>query len=574
MPNSYDRRTFIANGIKTTAGVAAVGGAGGLLDACGGGGTATKSTYNAAAHLQTGWGKGTPVHGGSLRIGTEADEAGFDPTSAHFDSTGVMYARTVFDPLATVLADGTVVPYLAESITPNAEYTAWKITLRPNVQFHDHTPCDGKALLFNMNAFLASPLVNFALTYVKDVVQSGPLSVTLTMNNPWVSFDAWLAGYIGGQIAYVFSPKAFQDKAKPFNQNPVGTGPFVFQEWQPNIKFIATRNPNYWRKDAKGRSLPYLDQVTFLPIPNVSSRISALESGEIDLMHTDDDPTIIQIRGLSPAQYQFVEDDKITVGEPDMNFSMLNTTLAPLNDIRIRQAMAYAFNQADYLKVICRNVAQPTDGLFPPGNPYHDPSGTGYPTFNAAKASALVSSWMHDNGGAAPLINYSTTPTPESQNAADLIQGYLTNVGFKVTIATVQQAAFIDDAVLGQFHVFGWRQFANVDPDLNYIFWSATSAVSHNGIVTNFARNKDPKIQAACDQGRQSADPAVRKKAYQTVNKMLAKDLPYIWGDRDVWNVCATSTTQNFNHPTDPQHRLGLGMLSGIIWPTEIWKTA
>ena len=485
-----------------------------------------------------------------------------------------------------------LVAELAEKWEPNQDGSVWTVHLRNGLKWSDGQPLTTKDVYFQYKVLLSKEMLGAAGTALKDIAgaqdyfdgKAKEISGIKVIDDTTVEFHLTSPSGLFPQslvaplefAEHFFSKFSMQEIAggQMLRQPRPCSGPFQWSKYVQDQYIEATANPNYWRKDAKGRKLPYLDAVHYLPIPIVASRLSALQSGSLDLMHTDDDPTIIQIRGLSPAQYQFVEDDKITVGEPDMNFSMLNTTLAPLNDIRIRQAMAYAFNQADYLKVICRNVAQPTDGLFPPGNPYHDPSGTGYPTFNAAKASALVSSWMHDNGGAAPLINYSTTPTPESQNAADLIQGYLTNVGFKVTIATVQQAAFIDDAVLGQFHVFGWRQFANVDPDLNYIFWSATSAVSHNGIVTNFARNKDPKIQAACDQGRQSADPAVRKKAYQTVNKMLAKDLPYIWGDRDVWNVCATSTTQNFNHPTDPQHRLGLGMLSGIIWPTEIWKTA
>lgn len=577
MPNSYDRRTFIGNTAKTTAGIAALGGMGAFLEACGSGsGSNTTVPYHnkTSTGATPGVSTAKPTLGGSLNIGVEAEESGFDPTQAHFDSTGVMYARTVYDPLAFTLADGTIVPYLAESITPNSDYTEWTITVRPDVVFHDGTDCDGAALVFNMEKYLASSLVNFALTYVKDVSQSGARSMKVTMNKPWVPFDAWLAGYIGGQIAYVFSPKAFNDKSKPLNQYPVGTGPFVFDVWVPNSHFTAVKNKNYWRKDKWGNTFPYVDQVTFQPIPDVASRYDALQSGGIDLMHTDDASTILEIRAQANAgKLQNVEDDKITVGEPDMNFLMVNCSIAPTNDIRIRQAMAYAFNQKQYLEVIGRNVDQPTDGLFPPGNPYYDPSGTGYPTYDPGKATSLVNQWKSENGGQSPLLQFSTTPTPTSITAADEVANYYTNVGFKVTQATVQQANFITDAVLGEFHVFAWRQFANVDPDLNYIFWSESSAIPHDGIVTNFARNKDPQIQQACDTGRQSSDPATRKQAYQTVQNRLAVDLPYIWAARDVWSVCATNNTENFNNPTSPTGQTGLGMLSGIIWPTEVWRS-
>jgi len=575
VPRSSDRRTFIRNGLKATAGVAVLGGAGAALDACGSSssGTTTSETYNVKKHLKTGWGTGAPVRGGTLAIGTEADESGFDPSQAHFDSTGVMYARTIYDPLAMALADGTVVPYLAESITPNSDYTSWEITLRPNVLFHDGTACDGAALLFNMKTYLASPLVNFALTYVDSVSQTGPLSVTVKMNNPWVAFDAWLAGYIGGQLAYVFSPKGYPNKSKPLNRYPVGTGPFVFESWEPNVRFTATANPHYWRKDSAGRKLPYVDRIEFLPIPVVSSRFYSLQTGQIDLMHTDDDPAILQIRQLGSG-YEFVEDDVITVGEPDMNFLLLNTTNPPLDDIRIRKAMAYAFDQKNYLQVICEHVAGPSDGLFPKGTEYYNPAGTGYPTYNPAKARSLVQSWMRDNGGKAPVIPYAVPPTPENERDAATASSYYTAVGFEVRQSTTQQAQFIGDAVLGLFNVLGWRQFANIDPDLNYIFWAKTAAVPHDGIVTNFARFKDNLVQAALDKARQSPNHATRVAAYQEVERRICQDLPFIFTDRDVWNVCARSKTQNWNHPTDPMGRVGLGMLSGIIWPAEIWKTA
>ncbi len=135
------------------------------------------------------------------------------------------------------------------------------------------------------------------------------------------------------------------------------------------------------------------------------------------------------------------------------------------------------------------------------------------------------------------------------------------------------QASLIGDAVLGLYSVLGWRQFANIDPDLNYIFWAKMAAVPHDGIVTNFARFKDDAVQRALDIARQTTDRPSRVAAYQEVERRICQDLPYIFTDRDVWNVCASSKTQNWNHPTDPDGRPALGMLSGIIWPTEVWKT-
>ena len=94
----------------------------------------------------------TPKKGGQLIFGVEAEEKGFCPTQGTFDDSGILYARTVFDPLAIIAADGNVQPYLAQSVTPNTDYTVWTITMRPNLVFHNGTPCDGAAVAANFAA--------------------------------------------------------------------------------------------------------------------------------------------------------------------------------------------------------------------------------------------------------------------------------------------------------------------------------------------------------------------------------------------------------------------------------------
>lgn len=566
MGNSYDRRKFLSQGARAGAAFTVLGGAGGLLEACGGSASppTTSTTIEKKKVEQIGVGVGAPKMGGSVTMGTEAEEAGMDPTYAHFDATGVCYARAVYDPLAMVLADGTVVPYLAESIVPNKTYTQWTITLRPNLVFHDGTPCDGAALAYCMEAFKASLLVNFALGYWKKggIKQVGPRSVTIDMVAPWIPFPAWLAGYIGGQVAYLFSPTQYKKGESVLNQHPVGTGPFVFQEWQPGNFFRLTRNPHYWRKDVHGNQLPYLDSFTFKPIVDVTTRLDALQSGEIDMMHTDDDPTILSID--ADSSLVSLRDNELLVGEPDMDFGMVFVQSPILKDIRLRQALAYGFNQAEYIKVVGKSIVTPASGPFPAPSPFNAP--TGYPSYDLAKAKSLVASWMKDHGGKAPSISYTTTNSTTAATDAAVVQQLYQLAGFQVTVKQVQQAELINDALAGGFDVFAWRQFANIDPDLNYVFWTSSAG------PVNFARNYDPYIDHEMDVARQSSDPAVRKTAYENVASRLAKDLPYIWADRDVWCIAANKQTQNWNNPTDPTGRRGLSMLGGIIWPTEIWK--
>ncbi len=550
MVSRFDRRQVLLGG-AAAAGVAGAGALGlGFDDIAG-------ATTNGPG--RNGVSTKTPKHGGSLVFGVDAEESGFDPTTARFDEVGVMYARTVFDPLTIILQNGDWAPYLASSVVPNAAYTSWTVTLRPNLFFHDGTPCNGAALLTNFQAQAKSLLTGIVLgPTLVSITQVSPLAVTITFKSAWVPFPYYLAGGIGGQIAYMAAPSML---ANPNGTtHPVGTGPFVFQEWIPNDHFTATANPKYWRK-----GMPYLSQITFKPIPDESARAEALKSGTIDLMITDTPQIISQFRGNQ--SYSYIDDSTHVAGEPDMNCVQLNCLAKPFSDPNVRRAAAMAINRQQYAKVIDEGVLPVSNGLFVPGSPYY--SKTQYPAYNPSQASKLVSTAAKTNGG--PItFSYGSTNSPAAIRAAQYLEQAWKAVGFQVNTNIVQQNDTINNALAGKYQALGWRQFGAVDPDLNYIFWSTTT-VSSGSLSINMARNADPQVETALLAGRASTEKAVREQAYQTVNKRLALDLPYLWTDRAVWAVIGDPTVQNFNNPTTPQGQAAFGMIGGSIWPTQIW---
>src|SRR5580698_9473649 len=159
----FDRRSFLAGSAALGAGLAVVGG----------------GTDWAGASLTNGPGRNgistaTPKRGGSLVMGIDTEESGFDPTSARWDEGGFLYGRCVFDPIAIVNAAGKVEPFLASSIVPNADYTSWTITLRPGIVFHDGTPLDATALYTNIEKQATSILTGPAFaTNIKGVSVTG-----------------------------------------------------------------------------------------------------------------------------------------------------------------------------------------------------------------------------------------------------------------------------------------------------------------------------------------------------------------------------------------------------------------
>ncbi|HMD45248.1 MAG TPA: ABC transporter substrate-binding protein [Acidimicrobiales bacterium] len=554
MAGPIDRRSFLARGAATAAGVLAAGGA---ADLALGAGPVLAATNGPG---RNGVSTAKPRRGGSVVFGVDAEEQGFNPSSARFDEVGVMYARTVFDPLCITTASGGWAPYLAQSVTPNAEYTSWTITLRPNIMFHDGTPLNGAALQQNLEAQYNAGLTGIVLRpVIADIKQTGPLTVTVDMKTPWLAFPFYLCGQAGGQLAYIAAPSML-NAPNGGTDNPVGTGPFKFSKWIPNDHFTAVRNPNYWRP-----GLPYLDQITYRPIPDANARGQALQSGTIDIMIVDTPQVIVTFR--NNRSWSYIDDSGALAGEPDMNCVMLNVSKPPFNNAEVRLAAAKAISSSAYSKIVDIGVNPPINGVFVPGSPYY--ANPGYPTPDVAGAKKLVAKAQHETGKPVSFTLVSTN-SPTAIRAAQYMAQQFQNVGMQVQSSYIEQNALINNALSGTFQALEWRQFGAVNPDLNYIWWSTTTA-NANGLSINMARNVDPQLEQALITGRTSPNPQTRIAAYKKVNELLAKDLPYVWNDRAVWAVVSKPSVQNWNNPTTPAGAKAYGMIGGSIWPTQIW---
>jgi ABC-type transport system substrate-binding protein len=557
MSDPIDRRSFLARGTATGVGIAAIGASGGLLAACSSG-SGSSSTTGATATHPNGVSTATPKPGGALVFGVDAEEKGFSPTQGTFDEVGILYARTVFDPLMILAADSTPQPYLAKSVTPNGDYTLWTITMRPNLVFHNGSPCDAAAVAANFAAHKASALTGPAITTIDTVTVTSPLVVTIIMKSPWVPFDYYLTGGIGGQFAFIAEPNWLNSNSQT---NPVGTGPFVFQEWVPNDHFTATKNPHYWRS-----GYPYLDSITYKPIPDPDQLLSSLTSGSVDIMHSDTPNAISTLR--SDTSLGYVDDSTNVAGESDMGCLLLNLDKPPFNNLKVRQATAYAISSAQYVKVIDQGIFPTSNGPFSSNSPYYV-ADNGYPVYNVSKAKQLVQEAQQETGQPVSVtVNH--VPDPTTTRIAEYLQQALQTAGITVTLSPIQQAQIINTALLGTFQAQVWRQFGAVDPDMNYIFWSPTNA-NTPGFSINMARNTDPAMQTALLQGRKSPNKSDRIAAYQQVSKLLGSDIPYVWYDRTVWAIGAQPTVENFDNPTTPTGATAFGLIGGAIWPTQIW---
>ncbi len=191
----------------------------------------------------------TPVPGGELIVGIEADTSSpWTPSKMVCAASCYQTVGSVYDPLVMLNEDGQPVPYLAESVEPNADYTVWTIKARSGVTFHDGTPFDGAAIADNLIRATKSFLTGAALTDIAkdasgnaEIVVTDPMTVQITMSRPWVPFPI----YLSAQIGYMASPTWLKaaDADATLEAKPVGTGAFIFKDYKPGESFTATRNP-------------------------------------------------------------------------------------------------------------------------------------------------------------------------------------------------------------------------------------------------------------------------------------------------------------------------------------------
>ena len=510
---------------------------------------------------------GDPTPGGKLVFGLEAESDGFNPTVNRWAISGTEVGLAVFDPLVAFDANGQWSPYLAESLTPNADYTVWTITVRPNIKFQDGTPLTGAAIETMFNAHLASALTKPALGPVTSAKATGQLTCDITMKTPWVTFPTSLTS----QIGMVPAPSMFDSAGKGTDAGqraPVGTGPFVFKSWEPDKSFTATKNPDYWRKDAQGNALPYLDEIDFRPIPDGDTRTQALLSGDINELHSSDFTQIVKYRQeAKDGQIQLVEDQ----GESEEDMLIINTSDPAVSDVRVRKAMALATDVETFNKTINAGIGEIANGVFKPDSKWYAPND--YPAFDPEAAKQLVDEYTQATGSP-PTFTLGTTPSPINTLAVQSLQSMYQAAGMKVTVKTTEQSQFIADAVTGKYQVNLWRQFGALDPDTDALWWYGANATG--GLTLNIARNQDAAIDAGLDKGRQSTDLETRKAGYAAVQQGFARDLPYVWLDHALWVVAAANNVRGITNGPLPDGQPSLpvgggGDFGGVVRFTQTW---
>jgi ABC-type transport system substrate-binding protein len=451
--------------------------------------------YTVTGHAQQ------PRSGGSLSISIESDLPTLDPTGfASFNDreAGII----LYDTLLDIDPKGKIVPHLAEKLEAAPDATWFKVTLRSGVKFHDGTPLDAAAVVAHFKRMM-DPKNRCRcisdLAPVDTVEATGPLEVTFKMKTPSAPFPAVLADVAG----MIVSPTAVEKYNNDLSTHPVGTGPFVFKEWQRGAQIVFERNPNYWGK------VPYLDEVVLRPMPDEQARYASLQAGNLDVIMN------AGARDVLDAQ----QNKKFTVIDPGSLatvFVMINTGAADVSDVRVRQAMAYALDRVTLNKVINKGLYKIANTVFGSGLGPHELV-DGYPNYDPAKAKQLLADY-----GKPVKLKLSVNASPIAVLSGQAIQQMWKKVGIETEIDQYEQVQLIRAAGTRDYQVMLYRWAGGADPDRNvYQFFHS------KGVVNRTAYN-NTEMDKLLDDARSTTDTEARLELYHKINNILARDLPYI----------------------------------------------
>lgn len=506
-----------------------------------------------------------PVYGGELVYGLEAaNSSGWCLPESELAISGIQVAKTIYDTLTAPNADGDYVPFLAESVEPNEDFTEWTVKLRDGVEFHDGSALTAEVVKNNLDAYRGEyparkPLLFlFVFDNIDSVDVVDDLTVKVTTKTPWPAFPAHLYG--SGRIGIM--AQAQLDDQETCDTELIGTGPFQIEDWVPGARLTAIRNDNYWMTDSEGGELPYLDRVEYRTITEPSVRNNALLSGEINALHNPTPETTEQMLAEQDAgNVKVTESDQGN----EVNYLMFNLSHPPFDSPVARQAVAYAVNREELRDTAYLGINQIASGPFASGVMGYLED-TGMPDFDPERAAQLTSEYEASSGKelrfTAPILN-----STESLGVAQSVQAQLKDAGITMDIRPVEQATEIETALGDDWEMLMWRNHPGGDPDTQYVWW-------HSGFATNFNKLDDPEVDRLLDAGRTSTDPAERPAIYEELNRYFAEELFSFWTVWTNWIIATAPDVQGVNGvfgPDMPDGSAPNEVLANGHYVTGIW---
>ena len=354
---------------------------------------------------------------------------GLDPTAGAASSIAEVTLYNIYETLTKIQADGRVLPLLAERWSSSPDLKQWTFKLRQGVRFHNGEPLNSSTVRFSFERAVAKDSTNkdkatFANIERIDTPDADTVVLTLKNGNPALPFQ------LGQATAVIVEPRS----AATNGSQPVGTGPFRLEAWNRGASVVLTR----WDGHRQAREVK-LRRVTMRFIPDPAAQVAALLSGDVDVF-----PRVAAARSL--AQFRNSPRHQVLIGGSRAKTILaINHKRKPLDDVRVRRAIAAAIDRQAVIDGAADGFGTPIGSYYVPGAPGYVDT-TSINPHDPAKARAL----LHQAGITPPLeLTMKLPPPPYARQGGEVIAAMLAKVGIQVKIENVEWAQWLS-GVYGQ----------------------------------------------------------------------------------------------------------------------------
>lgn len=468
--------------------------------------------------------------GGSVLVyGRGGDADSLDPVKTS-SGESVTVLTNVFDTLVTY--DDTpgispqdklkIVPALAESWTTSDDGLVWTFKLREGVKFHDGTPFDADAAVFNLERCRAQA-VGYAANFsaIDTIEKTGDHEIVLRLKQP----SPILLNNLALFAASIGSPTAIQDDEDGFSRHPVGTGPFKFVSWQPKQKLTLAAYDEHWR------GKPGVDRVVIVPVDENAARVQMLERGEIHI--ADNLPPSALDELAKRPEIEILSDPGQNVG-----YLSMNNEKAPLDDVDVRQAIWQAIDRQRLVDVVYAGHAVPAYTLVPPTVTAHEPEiaamSQAERPFDPAAARAKIEAVARARGLSLPIklrFFVMKQPRPYMQQpleTANFIRDALQEIGIDAEISTIDLRQYWQRLQRGEHELAlaGWTSDNN-DPE-NFLYNLLDYDHIHDDGGNNLSRFRNEEMHGWLMAAQTEMDPAKREAYYRDAQRLVFDQAPLV----------------------------------------------
>jgi peptide/nickel transport system substrate-binding protein len=447
---------------------------------------------------------GSPRPGGTLRV--SIDQA---PSVIHPQLTRVLQehlvAELLYSNLVKLKQDMSPEPDLAESWSSNPELTEWTFKLRPNVRFHDGSPCTAKDVVASFEAIrdpkMASP-ARAILGSLKDVAAVDDVTVVMKLTAPSADFPITLS-FTGARI--IPEPIAKGDYAR-LSREAIGTGPFKLVSFEPDRLVVVERNPNYFIPER-----PFLSRIELRVYPDNSAETSALIAGDNDLMvvvSQSEFGRLSEVPNVTPLQ------------KPSGRFLNVNMRCdqKPFDDVRVRKALSLAIDREALVGFIALGFGQSGNDV--PINPsYFYYKKLPDKKADVALAQKLLADAGYPNGLDLTLVA-SENPGTRAQLAIAMRE-MARPAGFRIEVQTMPHAAYLDQVwKKGNFYVGIYAAQATADQIFSLLYTSDAA--------WNETRWNNDEFDRLVREARAIGDEARRRELYGRAQDLMTEQVPSV----------------------------------------------